>query len=162
MKCWTSRSAGTWFSLFVLAVFCVGLASGVLAGRRMVGPPGRSFGNFEGPPGPGPRRGGPPPAILLDRLDRELSLTDEQRARIETVLKTSRERLDQFQQDTHNRLENEQRDLREEIRRQLTARAAGEVRAMDRSQPSAGTRATRTWRAPARFATVVLPACRPG
>ena len=110
-----------WFSLFVLAVFCVGLASGVLLGRRMVGPPGRPFGNFEGPPGgPGPRRGGPPPAILLDRLDRELSLTDDQRARIGSVLKTSRERLDQFQQDTHNRLENEQRDLREQIRRQLT------------------------------------------
>jgi hypothetical protein len=109
-----------WFSLFVLAVFCVGLASGVLLGRRMVGPPGRPFGNFEGPSGPGLRRGGPPPGILLDRLDRELSFTDEQRARVGSVLKTSRERLDQFQQDTHNRLENEQRDLREQIRRQLT------------------------------------------
>ena len=113
-----------WFSLFVLAVFCVGLASGVLAGRRMVGPPGRPFGNFEGPPGgPGPRRGGPPPAILLDRLDRELSLTDEQRAHVGSVLKTSRERLDQFQQDTHNRLENEH--LREEIRLQLTTEQQG-------------------------------------
>ena len=109
-----------WFSLFVLAVFCVGLASGVLLGRRMVGPPGRPFGNFDGPSGPGLRRGGPPPGILLDRLDRELSFTEEQRARVGSVLKTSRERLDQFQQHTHNRLENEQSDLREQIRRQLT------------------------------------------
>jgi hypothetical protein len=127
----------------------------------MVGPSGRPFGNFEGPPGPGLRRGGPPPGILLDRLDRELSFTDEQRARVGTVLKTSRERLDQFQQDTHNRLENEQRDLREEIRRQLTPERQARF---DRgSKPtSTGTRATRTWRAAARFCTVVLPACRPG
>jgi hypothetical protein len=75
---------------------------------------------LRGPSGPGLRRGGPPPGILLDRLDRELSFTDEQRARVGSVLETSRERLDQFQQDTHNRLENEQRDLREQIRRQLT------------------------------------------
>jgi hypothetical protein len=110
-----------WFSLFVLAVFCLGLASGVLLGRRMVGPPGRLSGNFPGPSGPGPgRRGGPPPGVLLDRLDRELSLTDDQRASIGVVLKASRERLDQFQQDTHNRLEGEQRALREEIRKRLT------------------------------------------
>jgi hypothetical protein len=114
-----------WFSLFVLAVFCVGLASGVLLGRRMVGPPGRAFGNF-GPPVPGPgRRGGPPPGILLDRLDRELSLTSDQRAGIGAVLKTSRERLDEFQEDTHNRLESEQRALREEIRKQLTPEQQG-------------------------------------
>jgi Spy/CpxP family protein refolding chaperone len=110
-----------WFSLFVLAVFCVGLASGVLLGRRMVGPPGRPFGDFGGPPGlAGGRRGGPPPGILLDRLNRELSLTEDQRARIGVVLKTSRERLDGLQQETHNRLENEQHALRDEIRTQLT------------------------------------------
>ena len=113
--------ARIWFSLFVLAVFCVGLASGVLLGRRMVGPPGRAFGNFGPPPGPGPGRRGAPPGVLLDRLDRELSLTEDQRARIGTVLETSRERLDRFQQDTHSRLESEQRALREEIRKQLTA-----------------------------------------
>jgi hypothetical protein len=110
-----------WFSLFVLAVFCVGLASGVLLGRRMVGPPARPFGDFVGPPGlPGGRRGGPPPGILLDRLNRELSLTEDQQARIDVVLKASREHLDRLQQDTHNQLESEQHALRDEIRKQLT------------------------------------------
>jgi hypothetical protein len=112
--------ARIWFALFVLAVFGVGLASGVLLGRRMVGPPGRAFGNFAPPPGAGPGRRGAPPGLLLDRLDRELSLTDDQRARIGAVLKTSRERLDQFQLETHNRLETEQRALREQIRKELT------------------------------------------
>jgi Spy/CpxP family protein refolding chaperone len=117
--------ARIWFSLFVLAVFGVGLASGVLLGRRMVGPPGRAFGNFGPPPGPGPGRRGAPPGALLDRLNRELSLTDDQRTRIASVLKTSRERLDQFQIDTHNRLEAEQRSLREQIRQELTPEQQG-------------------------------------
>jgi hypothetical protein len=111
-----------WFSLFVLVVFCVGLASGVLLGRRMIGPPARLFGDFGGPPAlAGGRRGGPPPGILLDRLNRQLSLTEDQRARIDVVLKASRERLDEFQQDTHNRLDREQHALREQIRKELTA-----------------------------------------
>ena len=100
-----------WFALFVLAVFCVGLATGVLLGRRMIGPPDGA---------PGGRRGGPPPGILLERLSRDLSLSEDQRARISVVLKASRERLDQFQQETHDRLEAEQRSLREQIRRELT------------------------------------------
>ena len=112
-----------WFALFVLAVFCVGLATGVLLGRRMIGPPDGAPGVFAGGPLPGPpggRRGGPPPGILLERLSRDLSLSEDQRARISVVLKASRERLDQFQQETHDRLEAEQRSLREQIRRELT------------------------------------------
>ena len=112
--------ARIWFSLFVLAVFCLGMASGALLGRRMVGPPGRTFGNFGPPPGPGPGRRGAPPGVLLERLDRELTLTDDQRTRIAVVLKASRERLDQFQLETHNRLESERRALRDEIRKELT------------------------------------------
>ena len=110
-----------WFALFVLAVFCVGLGSGVFLGRRMIFLPGRSFGEFGGPPGlAGGRRGGPPPGVLLDRLNRELALTEDQRARIDVVLKTSRERLDRFQEETHNRLEGEQGALRDQIRQMLT------------------------------------------
>ena len=117
----SDNRARIWFSLFVLAVFVVGLAAGVLLGRRVVGPPGRPFGNFGGPPGPDSAfRGGPPPGLLLDRLDRELSLTGDQRTRIGAVLQTSRERLDQLQKDTHNRLETEQRGLRDQIRKELT------------------------------------------
>jgi hypothetical protein len=115
-----------WFSVFVLAVFCVGLTAGVLLGRRMAGPPERPFGELGRPPGtpglpgPGGRRGGPPPAVLLDRLDRELSLTPDQRGRIDVVLRSSRQRLDELQQQTHAKLEAEQRDLREQIRKELT------------------------------------------
>jgi hypothetical protein len=111
--------ARIWFSLFVLAVFCVGLSFGVILGRRMVGPGMRGFANF-GPPGPGAGRRGAPPGVLLDRLDRELSLTGDQRARIAEVLEASRNRLDRLQQETHNRLESEQRSLREDIRKELT------------------------------------------
>src|SRR6478609_8792547 len=97
-----------WFALFVLAVFCVGLATGVLLGRRMIGPPDGAPGVFAGGPLPGPpggRRGGPPPGILLERLSRDLSLSEDQRSRISVVLKASRERLDQFQQETRDRFE---------------------------------------------------------
>jgi hypothetical protein len=59
--------------------------------------------------------------VLLERLDRELTLTDDQRTRIAVVLKSSREHLDQLQLETHNRLESEQRALRDEIRKELTA-----------------------------------------
>ena len=114
-----------WFSLFVLAVFCVGLATGVLLGRRMVrpsaGPPDRPFADLSGPQGPpGARRGGPPPGLLLERLSRDLQLTEDQRNRIGVVLKKSRERLDALQEETHDRLETEQRELRDTIRQELT------------------------------------------
>ena len=110
-----------WFALFVMAVFGVGLATGVLVGPRMSGPRNRSFGDGPGPPGlGGGRRGGPPPGLLLERLNRELALTEDQRGRIGVVLKGSRERLDGLQQETHDRLEAEQRELRQKIRQELT------------------------------------------
>ena len=114
-----------WFALFVLAVFCVGLASGVLLERHAIGlpprPPDRPFGELPGAQGPpGARRGGPPPGILIERLSRDLQLTEDQRTRIGVVLKTSREHLDGLQQETHDRLETEQRELRDKIRQELT------------------------------------------
>ena len=109
-----------WFALFVLAVFCVGLTTGVLLGRRMVNFPGRPFAAPPGPPGlAGGRPGGPPPGILLERLTRDLALTEDQRSRIGVVLKGSRERLDRLQEETHDRLEAEQRAVREQIRQEL-------------------------------------------
>lgn len=66
----SDNRARIWFSLFVLAVFCLGGAGGFLLGRRV--PPGSFFvpgppppeapdgrGGFGGPGVPGPRRGGP-------------------------------------------------------------------------------------------------------
>jgi hypothetical protein len=118
-----------WFSLFVLAVFGVGLAGGVLIGRRLQGEPsfapfggafreardGRPEAIVEG------RRGGPPAPRLVERLTRDLDLTPEQRSRVERVLVESRARIETLQRDARGRFEAEQRGLRDEIRKMLTA-----------------------------------------
>jgi Spy/CpxP family protein refolding chaperone len=116
-----------WFALFVLAVFCVGMAAGTLVGRRLGLPPS----DVEGPPlaGPGGRRGGAgpsgpsgaSPARLIDRLDRELQLTDEQKAGIQKVFEARREPLERAQREMRERMDREQRELQAEIRKVLTA-----------------------------------------
>ncbi len=111
-----------WFALFVLAVFCVGLAAGAIVGRRY-GAPARAFdgAGFVGPAGRGPGSGRPPSAArLIDRLDRELQLTDEQRTGIQKIFEARRERLEGVQRDMRNRMDQEQRELQEEIRTVLT------------------------------------------
>src|SRR4051794_25767502 len=103
-----------WFSLFVLAVFCVGLALGLVLGRRM--PPPRG-GMFMGPPGPAGRgRTG----MLIERLDRELQLTPDQRSRVQAIFDERRPRLETLQRDIAARAEQEQRDLQAEVRKVLT------------------------------------------
>ncbi len=111
-----------WFALFVLAVFCVGLAAGAIVGRRF-GSPARAFDGpgFVGPGGRAPGMGRPPsPARLIDRLDRELQLTDEQRAGIQKIFEARRERLEGVQRDMRSRMDQEQRELQAEIRKVLT------------------------------------------
>lgn len=116
-----------WFALFVLAVFCVGMAAGAIVGRRI----GPSPSEWEGPPfgGPGGRRGGPgpggpgsppSPGRLIDRLDRELQLTDEQEAAIQKVFEARREPLAHAQREMRERMDREQRELQAEIRKVLT------------------------------------------
>jgi hypothetical protein len=111
-----------WFSLFVLAVFCVGLASGLVLGRRMGPPPpprGAMLGGA-GPFGPPPGRPGQP-GMLLDRLERDLRLTTDQRAKLEPVFAARRVRLEAVQRDVVGRAEQEQKELQAEIRKVLTA-----------------------------------------
>jgi len=109
-----------WFALFVLAVFCVGLAAGMVIGRRM-GPPPRGQGfAWSGPLGP-PGPPGRPPRMLLDRLDEVLQLTPEQRAKLEPIFEDRRKRLDAMHDDVVARTEREQRDFQDEIRKVLTA-----------------------------------------
>jgi Spy/CpxP family protein refolding chaperone len=126
-----------WFSLFVLVVFCVGLAGGVLLGRSIgrrayfdrsfdrggAGGP-MDFGPG-GPGGPGPmggsrRGGGPPSRLLVDRLASDLDLTADQRTKIEEVLTARRTRLETVQREVRDRFEAEQRSLRDDIRKVLT------------------------------------------
>jgi Spy/CpxP family protein refolding chaperone len=117
-----------WFALFVLVVFCVGLAGGVLIGRtvmrRAVVERGfdRDRGPRDGGPGlGGPRRGGgPPPRALAERLAKDLGLTAEQQTKVEAVLTASREQVERLQRDVRERLDAEQRGLRDEIRKILT------------------------------------------
>jgi Spy/CpxP family protein refolding chaperone len=108
-----------WFALFVLAVFSVGLASGVLIGRRVVPAPagGPGFGMRGMGPGPG---GGAPPGRLIERLDVELRFTPDQRAQVEQIFEARRRGLEAVQHDVLARAEKEQRELQEEIRKVLT------------------------------------------
>jgi Spy/CpxP family protein refolding chaperone len=107
-----------WFALFVLAVFGVGLASGVLMGRRMGPPPPRADGGagMRGPAG-APL---PPPGRLIERLDRDLQLTGDQRQRIEAILEARRPRIEAVQKEVVARAEQEQREMQAEIRTVLT------------------------------------------
>ena len=117
--------ARIWFALFVLAVFCLGAAAGLLLGRRMEraerfdrpGDGRPAFGRG-GPRGPGP--GGPPPQVLLERLSRDLDLTADQQTQLDVVLRASRDRVEQFQRDVRGRFDEEQRGLHQEIRKILT------------------------------------------
>jgi Spy/CpxP family protein refolding chaperone len=107
-----------WFSLFVLVVFCVGMAGGMLIGRRMAPPPPPA-GMFPGEPGPGRGRG-PGPGPLIDRLDREVQLTPEQRTRVQAIFDARRGRLEEVQREVIARAEEERRALQDEIRKVLT------------------------------------------
>lgn len=107
-----------WFSVFVVAIFVAGLASGVLLGRRM-GPPLRAGGPGSGMIGGG-GRSGPPPGRLVERLNRDLQLTPEQRDRVEAIFEARRPRLEAVQREVMMRAADEQRELRAEIRSVLT------------------------------------------
>ena len=108
-----------WFSLFVLAVFCVGLAVGLVLGRRMPRPPdgaGMFMAARGGPPGARPPR----PGMLIERLDRELHLTDEQKVRVQSIFDGRRPHLEAIQREMATRASEEQRELQAEIRKVLT------------------------------------------
>ncbi len=112
--------ARVWFSLFVLAVFCVGLALGLVLGRRM--PPAASDAWGAGPPG---ARGGPAAragrgTMLIDRLERELQLTADQKGRVRAIFEARRSRLEALRRDIATRADEEQRELQGEVRAVLT------------------------------------------
>jgi Spy/CpxP family protein refolding chaperone len=113
-----------WFSLFVLAVFCVGLAVGLVLGRRMPPPPFGRPGMFMAGPG-GPAGRGGRPGMLIERLNRELQLSDDQRARVQSIFEARRPHLEAIQRDTADRAREEQRQLQAEIRKVLTPEQQG-------------------------------------
>jgi hypothetical protein len=115
----SDNRARLWFALFVLAVFCLGAASGILVGRRM-GPPPFGPGAWRGRGGPaafeGPGRGGPPMSIMVDRLTSDLQLDTAQTEQVRTIMKQRRDRLEQVHQEARERFEKEQRELHDAIR----------------------------------------------
>lgn len=108
-----------WFSLFVLAVFGGGLALGIVLGRRMAPPPRPGLFAGAGDRAGGPGRGGRG-GMLLERLDRELELTAEQRQRLRGIFEARRPRLRSMQQEMAARAADERRQLQAEVREVLT------------------------------------------
>jgi hypothetical protein len=129
-----------WFSAFVAVVLLAGVATGILVDRFLLRPPqDRGFGRAGGPlsqAGPGGRMGqgmgfgavpadgmrgggrglGPGPGALADRLERELSLTAAQKAKVVALLEQRRSKLDGIRTEMAGRMQKEQADLRGEIR----------------------------------------------
>jgi hypothetical protein len=127
--------ARIWFSLFVLAVFCLGGALGIFIGRHAPpgpffalgagrGPDGGPGGPAFGPPGSlGPRRGGPgrggPPPLrpeIVTLLTSELQLDDAQQDQVKKILDDRRDRFDAVHREARERFDKEQRDLHLAIR----------------------------------------------
>ena len=114
--------ARVWFALFVLAVFCVGGALGIVIGRRMAPAPPFGPRGFDGRGrgGPGifePVPGRPPLGpIVLERLTSALNLDADQTARVKQILDERRDRLEQVHREARERFEKEQRELHAAIR----------------------------------------------
>jgi hypothetical protein len=141
----SDNRARIWFSLFVLAVFCLGGAGGFVLNRLL--PPGRfargvapgdpgfeGRGGFGGPGGPGIRRGGPGrgplfgrgpggpgplPPEMVNRLTSELELDAAQRGELKKILDDRRGRLEDVHREARERFDKEQRDLQAAIRAML-------------------------------------------
>ena len=110
-----SKSTRLWAGLFVVAVFVIGIAAGVMLRPWLrLGPP-RSV-------GPGAMAGSPARSanVLVDRLASEMELSDEQRDALEQVLTTRRERFREFHREVRGRFETEQQGMRTAIRDILT------------------------------------------
>ncbi len=112
------KYARLWLAVFVLVVFAAGLAAGTLLTRRVEffrGPRVVDF-NRRGPV-PFAR---PPEERMIERLSRELDLSDEQRHQLDQVLAERRARLQDFHESVRAEFEREQRELRDAIKNVLT------------------------------------------
>ncbi len=105
-----------WFAVFVLVVFVVGAAGGVLADRLLrprapADPQGRRAAAGRGPAEPGRVR---------HQLSVDLNLTADQQKQLDAIFATRREHVQQLQSEMQARFETEQRDFRAEIAKILT------------------------------------------
>ncbi len=118
----SDNRARVWFALFALAVFCAGAAAGAIVTWRFGPQRANVAWQLRAPDGRGrpPGPGRPDPGRLIDRLDRELELTDDQETAIRKIFDTRREPLERAQREMRARMEQEQRELTDEIRKVLT------------------------------------------
>ena len=109
----SDNRARIWFSLFVLAVFCLGGAVGMLLDRHMMpGPGGMSAIHGMGPTGPPVL---PPPEVIRG-IEDQLQLDATQRAQVQRIFDEHRARLEQVHRDAQQRFAEEAHGLHVEIR----------------------------------------------
>ena len=113
----------TWIGLFVLAVFFLGLAVGVIATPWFgLGPP---MGRISGPGRPGalaPPIGSPPMTErLIERLSRSIELTDDQTDRLSELFDLRRDRAREIGRSMRERFERERETFRTALSEILTA-----------------------------------------
>jgi Spy/CpxP family protein refolding chaperone len=112
-----------WFAVFVLVVFLMGLATGITIDR--FASPARRPTRAVGGIGAGPR-----PAVLADRMSRELDLSDAQKQQLEEIFKRAAGRLETFRRDSRQEFGALSRELDAEIEAVLTPEQREKFRQM--------------------------------
>lgn len=106
-----------WFGLFVALVFVTGMGAGVLVAPRILPPPAQRFQTTGGPGRSfGGRSTGLGPGRLAPRVAEEIGLDADQQEQLEEVFARRRGRLESIQRDLRRQYQEEQAQLREEIR----------------------------------------------
>lgn len=113
----------TWIALFVLAVFCLGLAVGVIVTPWFGLPPPMNRMLGPGRPGAPARSLGPPPMTerLLERLSRSIELTEDQTDRLSDLFDVRRDRAREIGRSMRERFEHEREIFRTALSEILTA-----------------------------------------
>lgn len=132
-----------WFAVFVLAVFAVGLLSGVALDRYLLFARRPAFARGLGPMGPGvPGIFGvrqPRPTDIAVRISRELDLSAEQKAKLEAIFKRGSERMQAFHSGTRRQFD----ELREQLDSEISAILTPEQRAKFEEQRASRRRRAR-------------------
>jgi protein CpxP len=109
--------------LIALAIFVLGMFCGSVGERwmgRHLGPPGGGRFSRWGPPPRGERGGPPSGRKMLGRLSHELDLSEEQREKIESILKKIRDQMRNVHQDVEKTMKPILEKSKAEIREILT------------------------------------------
>jgi Spy/CpxP family protein refolding chaperone len=116
-----------WFAVFVLVVFLIGLATGVAINRFSPYGPAAPRGLSGGRPGPRP-------ALLADRMSRQLELNETQKQQLEEIFKRAAQRMEAFRRDSRQQFATLSRELDSEIEAVLTPEQREKFREMRRSR----------------------------